>query len=213
MKYKTNKNSRLLHIVRYNKRRYKMLIHKGTNTIETERLVLRKFKIEDAEGMYKNWATDKEVTKFLTWKIHESVEFTKNLLNNWIDAYKNEGTYNWIIEIKEEKEVVGNISTVKVNESNLSCEIGYCISSKYWNKGITTEAMRAVINYLFREVGFNRVVALYDTNNPASGKVMAKSNMKYEGTFRQAGVRGNKEFYDLAQYAIIKEDYLAFEYF
>lgn len=185
-----------------------MLIHKGTNTIETERLILRKFKIEDAEGMYKNWATDKEVTKFLKWKIHENIEFTKKLMNNWIDAYENESTYNWVIEIKDEKQIVGNISAVKVNKSNLSCEIGYCISSKYWNKGITTEAMRAVIDYLFKEVGFNRIKALYDTNNPASGKVMAKSKMIYEGTFRQAGVRGDKEFYDLAQYAILRDDYL-----
>lgn len=187
-----------------------MLTHKGTNTIETERLILRKFKIEDAEGMYNSWGTDKEVTKFLSWKPHENVEFTKNLLNNWIAAYEIDSTYNWVIEIKDEKKVIGNISTVRMNKSNLSCEIGYCISSKYWNKGITTEAMRAVIDYFFREVGFNRIKALYDTNNQASGKVMAKSNMKYEGTFRQAGVRGDKEFYDLAQYAILREDYFAF---
>lgn len=189
-----------------------MLKHKGTNKIETERLILRRFNIQDAEGMYKSWATDKEVTKFLSWKTHENVEFTKALLNNWIDAYKNESTYNWVIEIKDEKQVIGNISAVRVNELNFSCEIGYCIASKYWNKGITTEAMKAVIDYMFKEVGFSRVVALYDTNNQASGKVMIKSNMQYEGTFRQAGVRGDKEFYDLAQYAILREDYFAIQH-
>ena len=69
-----------------------------------------------------------------------------------------------------------------------------------------TESLKAVINYLFKEVGFNRIVALHDTNNVASGKVMIKSDMIYEGTFRQAGLRENK-FYDLAQYAIIKCDW------
>lgn len=186
-----------------------MLTHKGTNTIETERLILRRFEIKDAEGMYKNWATDKEVSKFLSWKPHENVEFTRILLKDWTDAYSNDNVYNWVIEVKGESIIIGSIGAFKVNELNFSCEVGYCISSKYWNKGITTEAMRAVIDYLFKEVGFNRIVALYDTNNPASGKVMAKSNMKYEGTFRQAGVRGDKEFYDLVQYAILREEYFA----
>lgn len=184
-----------------------MIKHKGTNAIETERLILRRFKVQDAEDMYKNWSTDKEVSKFLTWKPHENVEFTRSLLTNWVEAYENENIYNWAIEIKEEKEVFGSIGAVKINDSNFSCEIGYCISSKYWNRGFVTEALKAVIDYMFTEVGLNRVVALYDTNNPASGRVMAKCNMKYEGTFRQAGVRGDKELYDLAQYAILREDY------
>lgn len=185
-----------------------MLTHKGTNTIETERLILRRFKIEDAEGMFNSWATDKEVTKFLSWLPHEDIEVTKSYIATWIDEYKNENRYNWIIELKDEKKVIGNIIAVRLNESNCSCEMAYAISSKYWNKGITTEALKAVIDYFFREVGFNRVVALYNVNNGASGRVMAKSNMKYEGTFRQAGINRDKEFYDLAQYAILRDDYI-----
>jgi len=184
-----------------------MLMHKGTNTINTDRLILRRFEMQDAENMYKNWATDKEVTKFLQWKPHENVEFTKSLLEGWIEKYKNDFVYNWVIEYKEINEVIGNISIVKLNESKYSCEIGYCISSKYWNLGVTTESLKAVIDYLFKEVGFNRIAALHDTNNVASGKVMIKSGMEYEGTFRQAGVRENNQFYDLAQYAIIREAY------
>ncbi len=184
-----------------------MLMHKGTNTINTDRLILRRFEMQDAENMYKNWATDKEVTKFLQWEPHENVEFTKSLLEVWIEKYKNDFVYNWAIEYREINEVIGNISVVKLNESKYSCEIGYCISSKYWNLGVTTESLKAVIDYLFKEVGFNRIVALHDTNNVASGKVMIKSGMDYEGTFRQAGVREYKQFYDLAQYAMIKYDW------
>lgn len=183
-----------------------MLTHKGTNTIKTERLILRRFEIQDAENMYKNWATDSEVTKFLAWKPHENVEFTKSLLEKWIEDYKQECVYIWAIEYKETNEVIGSISVVKQNESKYLCEIGYCISRKYWNLGIMTESLKAVINYLFSEIGFNRIVALHDTNNEASGKVMIKNDMIYEGTFRQAGLRENK-FYDLAQYAIIKCDW------
>ena len=56
----------------------------GTQTIETERLILRRFTVEDAGDMYKNWASDPEVTKYLTWPPHESVEFTKSLLADWV---------------------------------------------------------------------------------------------------------------------------------
>lgn len=184
-----------------------MLTHKGTNTIETERLILRRFVVQDAQDMYNNWATDTKTTKFLPWKTHENVEFTRALLTDYTDNYKNDNVYNWVIEVKEENKIIGSIGVVRINELNFSCEVGYCISSEFWNKGITTEAMRAVIDYLFKEVGFNRIVALYDTNNQASGKVMIKSNMQYEGTSRQVGVRGDKGFYDLAQYAILKMDW------
>ena len=62
-----------------------MLNHKGTQKIETERLILRKAKIEDAEAMFRNWANDPEVTKFLTWPVHGSVEITKKLLAGWVE--------------------------------------------------------------------------------------------------------------------------------
>lgn len=184
-----------------------MLKHKGTNTIETEKLILRRFKIEDVEGVYNSWVTDCKVTKFLSWLPHENIELTRSYIATWIDEYNDDNRYNWIIELKDEKKVIGNILAVRINESNYSCEMAYAISSKYWNKGITTEALKGVIDYFFREVGFNRIVALYNVNNGASGRVMAKNNMKYEGTFRQDGVSKEQEFYDLVQYAILKEDY------
>lgn len=71
-----------------------------------------------------------------------------------------------------------------------------------------SESLKAVIHYLFSEVGFNRIVAKHDTNNAVSGKVMLKSGMKYEGTLRQVEIRDNKDFYDLAVYAILKNDWL-----
>lgn len=73
------------------------LTHKGTITIETDRLVLRRFKEEDALLMFKNWAADPKVTRFLSWKPHEDIEVTKEKVNEWIEGYKNDSTYNWII--------------------------------------------------------------------------------------------------------------------
>ena len=185
-----------------------MLSHKGTEVINTDRLLLRRFELIDAYDMFKNWANDSEVTRFLSWKTHGSVEDTKEILEKWVNEYKNNNIYNWAIELKEIGEVVGGISIVRLDEKNYSCEIGYNISRLYWGKGMMSESLKAVIDYLFSKVGFNRIVAKHDTNNVASGKVMLKSGMKYEGTLRQVQIRDNNEFYDLAVYAILKSDWL-----
>ena len=185
-----------------------MLLHKGTKAISTDRLLLRRFELDDAYDMFKNWANDSEITKFLSWKPHSSVEATKEILEKWVNEYKGNNIYNWVIELKEIGEVIGSICIVKLDEKNYSCEIGYCISRMCWNKGIMSESLKAVIDYLFSEIGFNRIVAKHDTNNVASGKVMLKGGMNYEGTLRQVEIRDNKEFYDLAVYAILKNDWL-----
>ena len=69
-----------------------MLTHKGTQTIETPRLILRKAVVEDAEPMFRNWATDPEVTKFLTWPPHESIEVTQRVVAGWVTEYEKDDT-------------------------------------------------------------------------------------------------------------------------
>lgn len=184
-----------------------MLIHKGTQLINTDRLLLRKYKSSDADNMFKNWSNDFEVTKFLSWKPHNNIQTTEEIIAQWVEIYEN-NIYNWAIELKEIREVIGGISIVKLDEASYSCEIGYCMSRKYWGMGIMSESLKAVIDYLFSEIGFNRIVAMHDTNNIASGKVMIKNGMKYEGTLRQAKLHDNKYFYDLAIYSILKDEWL-----
>lgn len=167
----------------------------GTERIETERLVLRRFTIEDAEDMYNGWCTDPEVTRFLTWPPHESVEVTKAVLNDWIPKYENGDYFNWVIELKETGKIFGNISVVKVRENIDSADIGYCMARAYWGQGYMPEALKAVMRYLFEVVGMNRVAALHDANNAKSGRVMDKAGMKLEGTLRQAGIN-NQGVYD-----------------
>jgi len=186
-----------------------MLTHKGTQTINTDRLLLRRFEFDDAYDMFKNWANDSEVTKYLTWEPHNNVEVTKKIIELWVNEYEhNNNIYDWAIEVKKTGEVIGGVSIVKLDKKNYSCEIGYCMSRTYWGMGIMSESLKVVIDYLFSEVGFNRIVAKHDTNNVASGKVMLKGGMKYEGTLIQVKLRDNKEFYDLDLYAILKDDWV-----
>ena len=180
--------------------------HKGTRILNTDRLILRRFTLGDAENMYKNWASDEEVTRFLTWPPHASVEVTKSLLTDWISRYEEDSYYNWVIELKESGDVIGSISVVKLNENINGADIGYCMSRAHWGKGIMPEALKAVIKYLFCEVGCNRIAASHDVNNPKSGRVMDKAGMKLEGTLRRAG-KNNLGICDEVWHSIIREEF------
>ena len=183
-----------------------MLNHKGTVTIETDRLILRRFAMEDAEAMFRRWASDDEVTKHLTWPTHSSVEISKMVLTDWTSHYPEPDFYNWAIVLKENgPKPIGNISTAHVKESTLCATMGYCMSRAHWGKGVMTEALTAVIDFFFDEVGFNRIDADHAVDNPASGRVMEKSGMRYEGTHRQA-VRTNCGIVDIKKWAILKSD-------
>ena len=91
--------------------------HLGTQRLESERLILRRFVVEDAESMYKNWASDNEVTKYLTWPTHPSVDVTKFVLQDWVNSYVNDNYYQWAIVLKENgEEPIGSISVVGMND-------------------------------------------------------------------------------------------------
>src|SRR5665647_2070441 len=101
--------------------------HKGTTTIETERLVLRPFTMADAEPMYRNWASDPEVTKFLTWPAHSSIQVSEKVLESWCAQNENPENYQWAIVLKEINEPIGGIAVVKLSNDIESADIGYCI--------------------------------------------------------------------------------------
>ena len=177
----------------------------GTQRIETDRLILRRFRSEDAEDMYANWASDPEVTRFLTWPTHSDVDVSKAVLADWIPKYKDGGFFNWAMEYKDTGKVIGNISVVRLIESIDAAEMGYCMSQAYWGQGLMPEALRAVMDYLFDVVGLNRVAACHDANNPKSGRVMDKAGMKLEGILRAAG-KNNLGICDDVWHAMIRSD-------
>lgn len=183
-----------------------MLNHQGTKTIETPRLLLRKARMEDAEPMFRNWASDPEVTRYLTWPTYEKIDTAYAVLDMWIGQYEQSNFYHWMIELKEIGEPIGSISVVSLCDDVCKAEIGYCIGRAWWHKGIVTEAARAVVDYLFAEVGMNRVEAKHDVNNPHSGDVMKKCGMRYEGTARAAN-RNNQGICDTASYAILRREW------
>ena len=181
--------------------------HIGTQIIETERLILRPFRMKDAAAMYENWAGDPEVVKCLSWPAHSSIEITRMVLRDWTDGYESPDRYNWAIVLKDADDApIGNISAVRMNEQTDAVEIGYCLGRAWWGRGIMTEALEAVIGFFFRRVGANRVEARHDTDNPASGRVMRKAAMTCEGTLRRAA-RNNRGIIDITMYSILAEEW------
>lgn len=181
------------------------MTNKGTKELATDRLILRRFTIDDVQEMYDNWASDPEVTKYLTWPPHASADVTNMLLSDWVSRYDSPDYYNWAIVLTETGSVIGNISVVRLHEDLEAATIGYCMSRKYWGRGIMPEVLGEVIAFLFDEVGLNRIDAQHDTNNPKSGRVMLKAGMKFEGIRRQGG-RNNQGIIDLACYSVLKDE-------
>jgi ribosomal-protein-alanine N-acetyltransferase len=181
----------------------------GTVKIETKRLLLRQFSERDALAAFNNWASDEKVTEFLRWPAHKSIEITERILKEWISLYKNTDFYQWAIVLKENgDEPIGTISVVDKNERLNIVHIGYCIGSKWWNQGITSEAFSGIIPFLFDEVKVNRIESQHDPNNPNSGKVMVKCGLRYEGTLRQADF-SNKGIVDASMYSLLASEYYA----
>jgi ribosomal-protein-alanine N-acetyltransferase len=183
--------------------------HQGTKPLESERLLLRRFTAEDAGAMFENWASDPEVTKYLTWPAHTSVEVSKTVLADWIPNYERSDYYHWIIALKENGDMpVGSIGAVLQDDATEMVHIGYCIGRKWWNNGITSEALALLVAYFFNEVGVNRIESRHDPRNPHSGNVMKKCGLLYEGTHREAD-HNNQGICDAAVYAILANDYQA----
>lgn len=182
-----------------------MLTHKGTQDLFTRRLKLRKLISSDAELMFKNYLTDERVARFLSWEPYKNVDEARNFVSERINEYSCPNVYFWAIDYNGE--TIGGISAISVDEKNCSCEIGYCIAYDYWNKGITSESLNAVIDYLFKEVNMHRIMAKHDIENPASGMVMKKCGMTYEGRLREHYLRFDGTFSDAIVFGILRDEY------
>ncbi len=183
------------------------MTHKGTRTLKTERLTLRRFALSDALAMYKNWASDPQVTRYLSWAPHESVETTKLILKDWCALYQNPAYYHWVIVY--DGQPVGGINVVRQSDKNEWAELGYCIGSNWWGRGITAEAARGVMTYLFTEVGFHRIAIHHAVGNPASGRVAEKCGMTLEGILRGESKAPSGAFWDIAVHSILREEWEA----
>ncbi|MCL2300955.1 MAG: GNAT family N-acetyltransferase [Firmicutes bacterium] len=182
------------------------MTHLGTLRLETERLILRRFVESDVTDMFNNWTNDPQVTKFLSWQPHGDISVTREFMKTRLEGYGRDDFYSWAMELKSTGRVIGTIAVGRHNDGPRSATIGYCMGRAWWNQGYMTEALRGVIQFLFGQVGMNRVEAFHDPRNPGSGRVMQKAGMIYEGTSRQSGMN-NQGVCDEACYGILASEY------
>lgn len=181
--------------------------HPGTQILKTDELILRPFVPEDAQVLFDNWACDPEVTRWLTWQPHPNVQATRQLLQSWCAEYARPDYYNWVLQLEDT--VIGNISVVQLSDRLECAVLGWCMGRRWWNRGLMTQAARAVLKELFETAGLHRIEAQHIAPNLASGRVMQKCGMVQEGVQRRRWKMPDGHFEDEVAYAILREDWEA----
>lgn len=165
--------------------------NKGTQTIETARLVLRRFTLSDAEAMYRNWAADPAVTRYLRFEPHENIGSSREVVGSWLPAYEKGDYFHWAIQCKADGEVIGSLGILYTQGNADEGEPegyspGYCIGKRWWGNGYTTEALQAAMQYV-AGAGVDEMHCSHAAENPASGRVMQKAGFVYshDGLFHK----------------------------
>ncbi|MCI8350548.1 MAG: GNAT family N-acetyltransferase [Oscillospiraceae bacterium] len=151
----------------------------GTQAMETSRLVLRRFAKEDGAAVYRGYASDPQVCRYLSWNSHEEAAVSQKIVDYWVRQYDDPYCFRWAIVMKREDILIGGIDVVELDREAGEGIIGYCIGQGYWGRGITSEALHAMLVYLFTQAGFSRIRARHDSRNPASGSVLLKNGFQF----------------------------------
>ncbi len=157
-------------------------------TLETERLRLRKPRVADAEAIFREYASDPEVTKYVSWRAHRNSAETREYVRTCLVGWEARKVFHWIIERKGDKHLMGMI-TARVDDHKW--ELGYVLSHASWGKGFMTEVVKGVIEWALKQPEIFRVWAVCDVDNLASARVMEKAGMKREGRLRRWSVHPN----------------------
>lgn len=159
--------------------------HLGTIEIETKRLFLRKFHIDDADEMFYGWASKEDCSRYFPWQPCKNISEVITRIQKWVDNYSNNDFYQWAIVLKENKKVIGIINLHNVRDEYNSAETSYILNPNYWNKGYMTESLSSIIDFGFKNLKLNRICADYFEGNEQSAKVLHKCSMIKEGVERE----------------------------
>ncbi|MCC5468136.1 GNAT family N-acetyltransferase [Pelosinus baikalensis] len=178
---------------------------RNTPQFETKRLLLRKLIPEDAEDIFA-YALDNEVTKFMTWDTHKSLEDSREFIKFTLDRYAKDDAGDWGIVLKETGKLIGVLGFVYSDEKNRWAELGYVLRRSYWGKGIMPEAVNRILQFVFNDMQLNRVQCCHALPNEKSGRVMQKVGMSFEGIAREK-MFAKGRYWDVKQYAILRSDW------
>lgn len=184
------------------------MIHTGTKTIETARLLLRPFNLNDCKDMLENWIANPNIQTEYGEPTYISADEVCQLLDQWINCYNNLDFYRWAIVEKQSNTNIGQIAFCKVYTDCRTAEIEYCIGENFWGSGYAGEALSAVIEYTFNNTEFLKIEAFHRAANVKSGKVLEKSMMSVTDNV-QRFIRQNILPHGEICYSISKDIYIA----
>lgn len=174
--------------------------HLGTKILESERLILRRFKEKDAKEIYEGFINQEDFLYYAN-KEKRTLEEEINSLKGIDEKYKNNEYYNWLITLKNNK-IIGAIN-LNVDNYNESIEFNYAIDDMYKGNGYMTEALNIVKNYCLNEIKVNRLYGGCEINNIGSKRVMEKCSFTYEGTLRNY-LKLRDGYHDMLLYSVIR---------
>ena len=170
--------------------------------LETERLLLRRIRREDAQRIFDCWASDPEVTRYLTWQPHASVAVTEAIVARWLADYDKPDTYRYGIELRETGELIGMIDVVGYHHGNPV--IGYCSGRAYWGNGYMTEALKALCAALF-EAGYSMIRIEAVRENVGSNRVIQKAGFRLANSREQPMSESKPEIVTINSYYLTRE--------
>jgi len=157
-----------------------------TPILETERLILRPLTIADADAVFSGWASDPEVNKYMSYALHETINTTIEWLTHEEKNIDSDEYFSWGFVLKENGKLIGS-GGCGYDKKHKMFAPGYNIMKVFWGKGLTTEALRAIIDFAVSELGAREFFCNHATENIASGKVMEKVGFVYQkdGEFKK----------------------------
>ncbi|RXJ04440.1 N-acetyltransferase [Anaerobacillus alkaliphilus] len=174
-------------------------------TLETERILLRKFILNDANDMFQ-YSSVPEVSKFVPWETHKTVENSKDFISYILKQYEESKLAPWAIELKENRKVIGTIDFVAWFPQHYRAEIGFILSKEHWGSGLIPEAANKVIQFGFDSMELNKIKAPCMVENVQSQRVLQKLGMTLEGVMKnEYYIKGM--FRDMAVYSLLKKDF------
>lgn len=180
-------------------------IYSQLPTIESERLILRKLELTDAEDMFE-YASEPTVSRFMPWQVHQTTDDTREFIDFIRKGYKDNNKLTWAIELKSENKMVGTIDFVSWLQKRQRAEVGYTLSHHYWGQGLMREAAETLIDFGFKEMDLIKVEAPIMLDNKQSQRLAEKLGMIREGVLRKHMIIKG-EFVDLAMYAVLKDEF------
>lgn len=174
--------------------------------METNRLVLRQLKLDDAADVFHYFARD-EVTQYYDLATFTEQWQAEELIQQWNDRYIRSEGIRWGITLQGENRIIGTCGFHGWSKEHNKIEVGYELSPEYWQQGLMSEALKAVIAYGFEHLKLNRIEALIDPDNISSRKLLQKVGLTEEGTLRDCYFEKN-QYVDAVVFSILRREFI-----